>query len=482
MNIYYNLIILLYFIKLSKAYLIIPLKFTNINATIDDIKTNYLSKIYSDNLYLNISIGTNNETIKGLLDMGQVGFYIYENAYNYNSSSSFMKDNKTISFNKRNYEKGYISNDTLCIYNIKDITKPKIEKCTGNNNIIKFALLKHIEDNIYANYSIVGLQQNDYYDENSVPLFIHSLKKGDLIDSYTFSFSFNNKEKKEKDKDKDKGDINNNEIIGYLFLGYEYEENEEFEIKQFSSVRKFGNPFWFISFSEICVGLNNSYDTSSQNKYQSFHYTEVELIGSLPYLVGIYEYNIYIKFHFFYDFLSSKICNYTGVPLNPDYSTFVCDSKSEIFMNALNTKFPKLYFIYNETNTTFILDKEDLFTYNLYNESDNLIYFLVFFYNHNGQYDDITKFKLGMPFFKKYKLSFNSDARIIKYYEKVNNKKKEEEKNIKNNEKVYLVIKIIVIIVLLIIFFGLGFLFHRIITKTPRKKRLMKWMMIMIII
>jgi hypothetical protein len=370
-----------------------------------------------------------------------------------------MKDNKTISFYKKNYEKGYISNDTICIYNIKDINKPIIEKCK-NNNITRFALLNNIEDNIYENYSIVGLQQNDYYDENSVPLFIHSLKKSDLIDSYTFSFIYNN--------NKDAGDINN--IEGYLLLGYEYEETEEYEIKQFSTVRKSGYPLWSITFDQICVGLNNSYDTSSQNKYQSFYYKEVELIGSLPYLVGIYEYNVYIKFKFFYNLLTAKICNYTSVPLNPDYSTFICDSKSELFINEFKS-FPKLYFIYNETNTTFVLDKEDLFTYNLYNKSDNLIYFLVFFYNHNGQYDEIHKFKLGMPFFKKYKLSFNSDARIIKYYEKNKNKEEKKTTNNENEEKDYFIIKIIIIIILLIVFFGLGFLFHRIITKTPRKKK-----------
>ena len=461
MNTLYKVIILLYFIEISKSYLIVPLKYININATNNDIKTNYLSKLYSNNLYVNMSIGSNKEEIKGILDMGQVGFFIYENAYNYNSSSSFMRDNKTKNFYKRNNEEGYISNDTLCIYNLKDLNEPKIEKC-NNENVVRFTLLKkdqkNLEQNIYENYAIVGLQLNDYFDENVMPLFIHSFKKADLIEYYIFSFIFN------------KEDINN-DIIGYLLLGNDYEESEDIEIKQFSAVRKFGYPFWFFSFNQICVGLNNSYDTSSQNKFQSFHYKEVELVGSLPYIVGIYEYNIYIKFNFFYDLLSKKICNYTSVPINPDYSTFVCDSKSELFIEAFNTKFPKLYFQHNESNTTFILDKEDLFTYNLYNKSDNLIYFLVFFYNHNGQYDDITKFKLGIPFFKKYKFSFNTDARIIKYYEKVTNNNKNENNNSTDKENNYIAIKIIIIIFLLIIFFGLGVIFHKIITKSSRKKK-----------
>ena len=458
MNIYY--IILLYFIEVAKTYLIVPLKFTNINASNDEIKTNYLSRLYSAYLYSNMSIGSNKEEIKGILDMEQIGFFIYENAYNYNSSSSFLKDNKTNQYYKRNNEEGFLSNDTLCIYNIKDINNPKIEKC-NNENVVKFVLLKkeqkNIEQNIYENYSIIGLQLNNYYDENNMPLFINSFKKADLIEYYIFSFLFN------------KEDINN-EIVGYLLLGYEYEESDDIEIKQFSSINKYGHSFWFISFDIICAGLNNSYDTSTQNLFFSFHSLDAELVGSLPFVVGTYDYNMYIKFHFFYYLLLEKICNYTAVPLNPDYSTYVCDSKSESFIKDYNTKFPKLYFQHNESNTTFILDKGDLFSYNLYNESDNLIYFLVFFYNHSGQYDAIKRLKLGMPFFKKYKFSFNTDAKIIKYYEKVVNKNKKDKNEIEE-EKNYTAIKIIIIILLLIIFFGLGVLFHKIITKSKRKKK-----------
>ena len=60
-------------------------------------------------------------------------------------------------------------------------------------NKVSFSLLKskqkYIEKNIYENYSIVGLQQNDYFDENIMPLFVHSLKKAKIIDSYFFLFS-----------------------------------------------------------------------------------------------------------------------------------------------------------------------------------------------------------------------------------------------------------------------------------------------------
>ena len=457
MNIKFILFIFFYFTRFSKPTLIIPLKFMYINATESEIKNDFLSNLYTKNFYMNMSIGSNKETIKGILNMTQIGFYIYENAYNYNNSSSFMKDNKTKDFYKRNREQGYTSNDTLCLDYINNIKNPKFEKCK-NEKKVSFALMKskqnNIDINLYENLSIIGLQQNDYFDENIVPLFIHSLKQANIIESYLFSIEYNNEEIK-------------NDFNGFLKLGNESEISQNIEIKKFSTVRKFGFPFWGINFDQISVGLNNSFDNSKENLFQKFHYTDVEFDATLPYLIGIYEYNIYIKFNFFYQLLSDNICKYMNVPINPDYSTFVCDSKSNLFIEAFK-KFPKLFFVHIDSNSTFVLDKNDLFSYNPYNKSDTQIYFLVFFYNHEGQYDLITKFKLGIPFFKKYKFSFNSDDREMNFYEKLNSNK---EKKVENKKLFRNIILVIIIIFLLILFFILGVLFHRNIIKLPRKKK-----------
>ena len=172
---------------------------------------------------------------------------------------------------------------------------------------------------------------------------------------------------------------------------------------------------------------------------------------------------------FFYHLLKENICKFESIPINPDYGTYVCDSKSKLFIETYNNKFPKLFFIHIDSNTTFILDKEDLFTYNPYNKSDTQIYFLVLTCNHESQYDSITKFKLGIPFFKKYKFSFNSDARIISYYEKqITNK--ENKKSLKYKEKLKTFFKIVIIIFLLLICFVLGVSYHKNIIKLPRKK------------
>ena len=460
MNIF-SLILLIILFEISNTKLILPLKFININQTYNKIEQDFLSSLYSDNIYLNISIGSNEEVIKGILDMEQIGFYIYENAYNYNLSSSFMKENKSQNFYKRNNEEGYISNDTICLNHINDIIKNKYEKCEDNKRV-SFVLLKsnQKEENIYERYSIIGLQQNDYFDENVIPLFIHSLKESNIIDSHLFSFYFNENEI-------------NSEFIGYLLLGNnsEIEENENIEIIKFSTERKFGFPFWGITFDQVSIGLNNSINTSEDNKYKTFSNNEVELVANLPYILGIYDYNVHVKFFFFYDLLLKNICKYVPVPYDPEYSTYVCDGKSDLFKQYYNTKFTNLYFIHKDSNTTFVLDKNDLFSYNLNNKSDTKIYFLVLFYNSLAYYDKIKRFKLGIPFFKKYKFSFHPEDRVINYYRnKTMNNNNEKEDKIKNNESFVILIKIIIIVVLLVIVFCLGILFHKYFVKSPKKK------------
>ena len=461
MNIF-SLILLIILFEIFKTKVILPLKFININQTYNKIEQDFLSSLYSSNLYLNMSIGSNEDVIKGILDMELNGFYIYENAYNYNLSSSFMKANVSKSFYKKNNEEGYISNDTICLNHINDIINNKYEKCEDNKNV-SFVLLKsnqkNIEENIYESYSIIGLQQNDFADEKSTPLFIYSLKESNIIDSHLFSFYFNKNEV-------------SNEFIGYLLLGNnsEIKDNENFEIIKFSTERKYGFPFWGITFDQVSIGLNSSNHTSENNKYKTFENKEVELVASLPYILGIYDYNVHVKFYFFYDLLQKNICKYVPVPYNPEYSTYVCDGKSDLFIQYYNTKFTNLYFIYKDSNTTFVLDKNDLFSYNLNNKSDTQIYFLVLFYNSLTYYDKVKRFKLGIPFFKKYKFSFHPEDRVINYYRNKTTNDIEKEDKMKNGENFIVIIKVIIIVVLIVIVFCLGILFHKFVTKSPKKK------------
>ena len=486
------LFFIIFFIQKSKNdNYILPLHSINVIDNESILNQDYLSRIYTTHLYTNFIIGSNKEEIKALINMTQIGFFIYENAYNYNSSSSFKQEYKIKSFYKKDYEEGYLSNDTLCLIpyiNKIDINNINIKNC-NNFDKVNFSLLKseqkNMEINIYKKYGIIGLQENDNQDEYIMPLFIKSLKNTDMINSHTFSFHFINNTK-------------TGENEGYILLGDEEFDEDNGILKRTISNPKNGQIYWNLIFKNVIIGIDNNND----NNLKKFQIKDAQLIANMPYIIGVNEYKNYMRAYFFEDLLSKDICIFKNVLIDEDYGTYVCDSKSELFIEKYNNQFPKLYFEHDDLNKTFILDQYDLFTYNHINKSDKNIYFLVFFPNKNQPYINpefpgrapIIRWKLGIPFLKKYKLTFNADNRIINYYEifnknnndntgnndntnnnshnNGNNNKDINSNDINNNINLT---KIIVIISLVFIFIILGvvlgiYLYKNII-KSPRKKK-----------
>ena len=63
-------------------------------------------------------------------------------------------------------------------------------------------------------------------------------------------------------------------------------------------------------------------------------------------------------------------------------------------------------------NRNFSLTKNDLFAYNINDNSDNNFYFLIV-----DGIDDEERWILGIPFLKKYVISYDFDSKTISYYE-----------------------------------------------------------------
>jgi hypothetical protein len=103
-----------------------------------------------------------------------------------------------------------------------------------------------------------------------------------------------------------------------------------------------------------------------------------------------------------------------------EYSGYICNSTSDIFIENVNNKFPDLIFEHKELGEKFILTGKDLFTYNMYNKSDTYVYFLILFPQLKDRFHPMS-WILGIPFFKKYILSFNYDNKMIGYYKRDNN-------------------------------------------------------------
>ena len=485
---YYFLIFLFIIQNCQNTNYILPFHSINIISNESIIKQDYLSKIYSSHLYANFLIGSNREEIKAVINMSQLGFFIYENAYNYNSSTSFCQSFNIKSFYKKNYEEGYLANDTLCFIpqnENNDINNLNVRKC-NNFEKVNFSLLKSVQkkipNNIYENYGIIGLEQYSNQDELTMTIFIKSLKNTDMINSHKFSFNFLKNTK-------------NNENEGYILIGDEEFDEDNGFIKRAKAMPINGQIFWNLAFTNVISGVYNNFNNSYENYLRNFDTKYAQIIGNLPYIVGIKDYKNYIRANFFQSLLDKNICFYKNIFIDEDYGTFVCDNSSDLFREKYNNNFPKLYFTHSEFNKTFILDQFDLFTSNNLDKSDKNLYFLVLFPNKDDPYRNpefpggmiVKRWKLGIPFLKKYKLTFDNDENTIIYYNKFNRNKDvnenednespnnpdkaKKENNSSNTSNKNTLIKIIIIGGLLFIFFVLGILFHKNIIRLPRKKK-----------
>ena len=448
------LFLLFYFFSLTDLTLYINFQSINLNESLNR-KNDYLSALLTDNIYFNISIGSEKEKIKAIIKMDETGFYIYNTTYNYEKSGSFKYNSTLKKFYSINEKKGFIANDSMFINNMS-IKNNKINNCELKQS--SFALINN--ENKSNNFAVVGLNQYERYEEKNTPLFLKQPKKNKFTNSYTFSFLFTN---------------SNN---GYFILDENLDDNDKNNMKYTKSRAMYVKLYWSIKFNKVSLQHNN--DTSIIKKYPKILETkDAELVVNLPYIQGTYEYKLFIYHAFFSKLISKNVCEFKNVTINNTYGTYICDKKSDIFKEAYNNKFPNLTFYHNELNKTFILTKKDLFIENNENKEDKYVYFLVFFSTEKfyvnpyaPKFSNIPRWKLGIPFFKKYRLHFDEDIKTVGYYEDYSSINEiSEEKNFENKRKNSILIKVIISIILLIIVFILGILFHRSLVKIPRKKQ-----------
>ena len=470
------IILIIYNVKCN--YILIPFDTFIYNPRYNNtyLQNDILSMKYSEDLYINLSLGNPIQTIKLLLRLDQYEIIIKEPSYISSLSNSF-KLNKFI-------ENKYICNDTFHFITINSskelndyIHKDKINNKNMEQNYykdfndIKFVYLnkttsykflekdlddKEIEKIISNDYGMLGLRLS-YINIDSSPDLIKTLKGNKAINSSIFTFVFNDNKK--------------DEHYGYVIIGSKFTDTE----KEYEETN---NTYFAMRYSRLSWDLktntiysqtkSNSNSNSKNNDLYLEKNIDVQLIIEKGYILGTYNYKKYIEDIFFNELVKEKVCQYKNLLIEYSIGTYVCNSKSKLFLDYYNNIFPDLIFKTDNIEDELILTKNDLFFYNEYNRSDTNIYFIIYF---STIYT--TKWMLGRTFFKKYRLSFNSDTSYIVYHKK----KIEEEKiennvnneNIKNNNNI--IIKIIFIIFLILIIFLLGFLFHKSITKIPRKQK-----------
>jgi len=417
------LIILLFkkcFANDDKKYILLP--FTIQQEKID-ISQKYDSSIFiQNNFYRNITfdfyIGNPPKKVNGIILNDNLCFefkiekdlYSYNNFFSYinnkyipNDSSSFSILNKELRWNKGTY------------YTLgSDIFK------FGNEESFNLSFLFNITDK--ESIDIDGIKSQKYiakfsfkifmgHSGDECPNFIEDIKKRARLNKYLISYEFIE-------------DHNGYLIIGDEFYKYKpkiYHESQY--ITTYTNDKNFPiENMKGIIFDEV----NNNNITLNRTE------TVLYIKYDLGVIIGTNQYKQIIDEIFFNKLISQKICQIETVRLNSSDNYYVYSCKEE----NLNLKqFPKLLFISKTFSFNLELNYNDLFS----KKANDIYYFLILFKANNDNENNDTNIKeswmMGKPFYRKYKFTFNLDAKILGLYNPKYDYDVEEEINSGNNGK-----------------------------------------------
>ena len=337
---------------------------------------NIISNLLINDLITKIKIGTPPQ--EGYLSLNFKDYSTYISVQNCSTETPKFNEKKSTSYslitNKNTYyytgfEEGSISNDSIYI-------NEKLIK-----NFLFISVYKLRQDNFFLTTELGVLGLNLKFTGLNKDLdninFIKELKFKNLINSCVFSIKF----------------INEND--GKIIIGnYPHEYDESFNLKNLIEIpsHKVGdNGEWGINFDNITSG---DIDISG-NFFSSYIYLENGIFYSN------HVYQKIINKCFFEEYLNKNICIKKEFIRNKlDYQMYICEKR----INLKN--FPILKFHLKDYNFNFEFDYNDLFY-----EYNNKLYFLIAFTKS-------SYWRLGVQFFKKYRLIFNQDKRIIGIYDK----------------------------------------------------------------
>ena len=466
-------------------------------------------------LISSVEIGKPLQKIETIFDLRESSYYISNYCYNcsyiylYNKSSTFSKA-QTDEIPKGLF-KSFYALETFYFYDGKNNKKKEVK-----DMLLYFPEVYNLNKSLHIGLKFPDNINNDYQES-----FIQQLKHKNIINKYFWTMIFNN------NKDKNNNDNNyynykiNEEYDGVFIFGdvlndfysnfKNYSSNKLFHAYTGYKKKKINlnsNPglLWGLLFDEVYYELKNDNSYINSNNQNSNIVNINNLVSEFDFnlnsIYGTYLYSRNIQKDYFKMYLNKNICQSTFMK-GSYYKYIYCDAKQ--FTKEDLKKFPTLYFKNIELNYIFSLDYNDLF----YLSKDNNYYIfnilIIDIFNVDGMdYDeiDVATWIFGLPFWKKYQFSFDSDNKLIYFYNKNgnfldnnyqvdNNGYNNEEENSDNktnelsnnkniddnninikNEKYYeiKVKKIVLFIILVLIFIFLFFIFVLIIKKILFKK------------
>ena len=462
----------IFFILFKTSLCFIALPFNTIFIRNDSVspQNDYRAQMLQNEIYVNFSLGNPMQNITSILKMDLFSFSIFNGSFDSNLSNTYefidneRRQNCLYQINSatsRDYF--YLPSFNSFVEFNKYISKETKDNEKNNKNIIKsekaeFLLVRKVKgsitkfNDIYEKYGIIGLKLN--YKYYSPPEFVTTFREIKDIKANIFYLRF--------DDNNINGFFNSNNT-GHFIIGEELtdDENEKNNIKYTRARERIDEINWDLAFDDI---LSKSKENSSI-EYKP-EYKHAELYVNFPFILAPTLYQSFIDQVFFHELGIKNVCNYIYNINGEEFTGYKCDSKSELFLENLKNKFPDLIFEHKELEEKFILTGKDLFTYNIYNKSDTYVYFAILF--RQLQLKDKghpTSWILGIPFFKKYTLSFNYDNKIIGYLKNKNSPTKSSFMH----QRELIIITIFVISI--IISFILGMYTHKKLSKAPRKSK-----------
>ncbi len=333
-------------------------------------KNNIMKYLITNDLQIEISLGTPIQTFPLLIKLGQFPTFILTKKcpldikkFDTNESSTFRKFSHTKTYNFNCINPSFAT-ETF-IYG-----KEKVKA-----SVLYFLIAENIKTESYLTSGEFGLSYN-YYGSAIRLNLLDQLKEKKLIENKVFYLDYNNENE-------------GNLIIGnypHIINKKKFDVNNLYKSKIFESTSTYN---WDLVFDKI-YSENEIVEKDSINIHCEYEFGFIE--GTKIY------YNI-IKQSFFEKYLSNKDC--VEVDLNNINQNFYIECNKNI--NIKN--FPILSFENNELKLNFTFNYEELF----YQFEDKL-YFLIVFRKSS------INWKFGNVFFKKYQIYFDRDNKIFGVY------------------------------------------------------------------
>ena len=373
---------LLIFLFLEKCLCQVSIPFSISQRSLKNLNhSSIMESLYKTNLIINVSLGSPEQNLQLILKHSIFQITIPSSQLKTINPINKFNENESLTFNKtqrrlhpmQEINECYESSD---IFNFKTKNLSKVEK-------LNFLLVTDQEEN-FKDSGTLGLKPSATQGALTNMNFIKQLKERNITLNYDYYIQFLSENK------------------GEIFFGILPHENSNFDydvnINDYIVVSGIQHNFNAYKFNQDGTFYGN---IEVKDKYNAKLPNELEI--GLGLIKGSNPYKDIIEEKFFN--ISNKC--YTGRFLdNYEYIFYYCDKSEDI------KKFEDLTFVIKEIKYNFTLTYKDLFF-----EYGNYYYFLVYFHQKYN-----SGFTLGIPFFKKYIMTFNQDKKIVGFYKNLKKK------------------------------------------------------------